>query len=297
METRMDMKAGFVKNGCFPGTCKLTRGTNAFYVGDSSRSCGVGRLRRTRRRRAGGHRFRGALSDPFLIPPDIGGDSFLRPNPITFSPTGAGEVTRIFGVDLSVALSSKPEVAGSVLLAIAVYFGYSETKRWGTALEEFLASRVGGELATAFHALPFLLAGIALDWTIAKTLGSAWVYALGTTGVLWAGLYELGRRQALLSEEQKLVEAQAFEIFQEFAEHHLIRSGRCHFVDVAKRFRFYAPSPFRHPKSLTDQQLQKFISMYAPQALRSPNGFYKNLSVRRQNSERRNPSPKYPSSE
>ncbi|KAA8495958.1 hypothetical protein FVE85_2113 [Porphyridium purpureum] len=302
------MNVGFVSLGHGAATrwrhCHDHR-KQEFRGGRRVNGVSVGKLGMRPRRNAA--RVQMSLSEPVLFPETLraAGTLFESYPRLMFSPESA-----------ALAHSGVPNLAPSALLwAFACYFGFSERVRWGTELNRRLrvalersvlppgekvavASSSDGQssadaqsppepehgaaelVAAALHSLPFLLAAIGIDTLLRKSVGETWTLSSATTAVLWSGVYELGRWSAgsFMSEEEKEAERKAYDAFCEFADRALKRSGRCHFSDVASAFRLQCPA-YRTRSKLSDEQIRRFIRRAAPDAVRSPNGFYRNLSI------------------
>lgn len=206
-------------------------------------------------------------------------------NELPLDPFSLPHLTFVSG---GLAASSRPELLGTLLWAAGLYFGLSQRVRLGEALRGALRSaleRAGAPpaaaaaAATALHTLPFLFAAFAVDGGLRAATGgsSAWADAGGLTFALYGGVYEAGRS----SQKSKRVDAdeeKAFEEFADFAARRLERRGRCHLTDV--RAALTADSTARRGVGrISDEKLRRFIRTYAPSAVRSPNGYYRQLRV------------------
>lgn len=206
-------------------------------------------------------------------------------NPFPMEPFAIPHLTFING---GLAVSSRPELLGTLLWAVGIYLGLSQRVRLGEALRESLQrtfERFGvsqggaAAAATALHTLPFLFAAFAVDAGLRAASGgnSAWADAGGLTLAIYGGIYEAGRSSAKskgLDDE----EAVEFEKFVEFASRKLERRGRCHLTDVRAAITA-DPTARLSVGRISDERLRRFIRTFAPSAIRSPNGFYRQLSV------------------
>lgn len=212
-------------------------------------------------------------------------------SPPTFSnsfPTDPFAIPHLTFVNGGLAASSRPELLGTLLWAVGMYLGFSQRVRLGEALREWLQrglERVGvsqggaAAAATAFHTLPFLFAAFAVDAGLraASAGNSAWADAGGLTLAIYGGVYEAGRASAR-SKSVDDEEAVEFERFVEFASRKLERRGRCHLIDIRAAITA-DPAAGIGLGRISDEKLRRFIRTFAPSAIRSPNGFYRQLSV------------------
>jgi hypothetical protein len=209
-----------------------------------------------------------SLSVPLPLPSDL-----FAPQTLTF-------------LHSTLSASDRPELLGTLLWSFGLYGGLSQRVRWGSALREVLNSALPGPpatasaAATALHTLPFLFAAFGIDAGLRAVTGgnSAWAVAAGVTVFLYAGIYEAGRQGAkskVIDEEEN----PAFQLFKAFAGRRLERRGRCHLMDVRAAIRSDPSVPFRL-RRISDEQLRRFIRTWAPSAVRSPNGYYRELSIR-----------------
>jgi hypothetical protein len=214
-----------------------------------------------------------SLSSPFPI-----GDTFVIPNPVFLR---AAQLSN----------SARPELLGVLLWSIGLYFGLSQNLRWGEALRIALAKALpfseetADSVATALHTLPFLFAGFAIDSALNYSTGgnSSWAVATGVGFAMYGVLFELARSSAR-SKKLDDSEATAFGIFSDFAARRLERAGRCHLQDIRAALR--NDDRARRLASINDEQLRRFVRTWAPSAVRSRNGFYRNLSIRSQGTQR-----------
>ncbi|EFJ42408.1 hypothetical protein VOLCADRAFT_97483 [Volvox carteri f. nagariensis] len=123
-----------------------------------------------------------------------------------------------------------------------------------------------------------LAAGLAISFSLQAGLGdSIWALSTGTGACLAAGVYEVGRPRRLSLEEARQLDQQ-WRDFVTFAESRLVRSGRCHESDVAAAFRRELPR-YRSREALPDAVLRDLIRTWHSDADRTPNGYYRNLSL------------------
>jgi len=252
---------------------------------------------------------RALLSEPFVRPELLkyGANALFEPFPhIVFSPAQSSEIAHLLGIDIR-----PPELVGTILWAFALYFGFAENMRWGSALQfyitqvlekrfPFLGPVATGEtsakrrnnrekkaevapskadlISTAIHTFPFFLGGVGMDALLRATLGDVWALSTGTTAMLWSFVYELGRLNAgrFMTDKEFETEQEAYSRFLDFSVRNLKNSGRCHFSDISNKFWEENPTLKRQ---ITDQQLKRFIRRYHGSARVSSNGFYKGLSL------------------
>lgn len=88
----------------------------------------------------------------------------------------------------------------------------------------------------------------------------------------------MARSGERVERERSPAEVRRMKVFDEFAERGLRRNGRCHLVDV--RAALKADAEARAAGQASDAELRQAIKRFAPRARRSPNGFYRGLSVR-----------------
>ncbi|GIL79017.1 hypothetical protein Vretimale_75 [Volvox reticuliferus] len=123
-----------------------------------------------------------------------------------------------------------------------------------------------------------LVSGLAISFGLQAGLGdSIWALSTGTGACLAAGVYEVGRPKRLNLEETRQLDQQ-WRDFVGFAESRLVRSGRCHESEVAAAFRREFPR-YRSREALSDGVLRDLIRNWHPDADRTPNGYYRNLSL------------------
>lgn len=210
-------------------------------------------------------------------------------NPLPPPPDAFSILPALTFIDHSLPPSARPDLLGTVLWSVGLYLGISERVRWGAALRTALSSALRGAgapvptadaAATALHTLPFLFAGIAVDAALRAVSAGAWADAAGVSLAMYGGIYEAGRSSQSSKKVGEAEEA-AFSAFQDFATRRLQRRGRCHLMDV--RSALVQDSRLRR---VSDEQLRRFIRTYAPSARRTPNGYYRELSVLPRNEQR-----------
>lgn len=210
------------------------------------------------------------LSSPFPQP-----DVFAIPQ-LAFPSTSAPDV--------------RPELLGGLLWTVALYFGFSQTTRWSDAVRRVLtsvfeASKLPHDLsafiADVIHTIPFLFAGLAVDASLRVAGGGStvWALATGTSAMLYAGIYELGR-QSLSTSRVSADDATSYDSFIKFADRKLQPKGMCHLLDVRNAIKADSSVSARL-RHLPDVTLHRFVRNRFPKARRSPNGFYRGLSIRR----------------
>ena len=196
--------------------------------------------------------LRCSLSEPFPV-----SDIFQRPFP-SFLPSPFNSPYRA-------------DLLGTVLFAVGLYFGFSEKTQWGAALRQFLGKRFGATIGDAVHSLPFFFAGLAIDATFRGLLGPVWALAGGVFLLSWGGVFQAAR----VGRVDEADNEEGWKVFTEFAASRIRKSGRCHFVDISKAYKDY-----RGPRgAITDEAIRRLIRKWAPAARRSPNGFYRQLSL------------------
>lgn len=209
------------------------------------------------------------LSVPFPLP-----DLFAFPSVAFTNSTAAADF--------------RPELIGSLLWTTGLYLGFSQHVRWGSAALSFLTTRlvtlrvpkeISESIAAATHSLPFLAAGFGIDAVLRYANGSnaIWALASGVSLAMYGGIYELGRRSAKgkkVSED----ESDVYSMFEEFASRRLVPRGMCHLIDVRAAVR--EDSKARRLNYISDERLRRFIRNRFPKARRSPNGYYRGVSVR-----------------
>ncbi|CAN8073406.1 unnamed protein product [Agarophyton chilense] len=183
----------------------------------------------------------------------------------------------------------RPELVGACLWGVGLYLGFSQRVRWGTAVQNalnatllnFLPLQVADVLASVFHTLPFLIAAFTTDALLRyASAGSAtWAVASGLSVAMYGGVYELARssvRSKKLTDDDKKL----FQVFTAFAERTLAPNpnGRCHLIDIRSAIR-NDPNA-RALSAISDETLRRFVRTKFPNAKRSPNGFYRGLSIR-----------------
>lgn len=149
------------------------------------------------RARSPGQQHRPGVTAALSSPPTFS-------NPFPIDPFAIPHLTFVNG---GLAVSSRPELLGTLLWAVGIYLGLSQRVRLGEALRELLQrglERAGvseggaAAAATALHTLPFLFAAFAIDAGLRAAAGgnSAWADAGGLTLAIYGGIYEAGRSSA-----------------------------------------------------------------------------------------------------
>ncbi len=114
-------------------------------------------------------------------------------------------------------------VAGVGLWALALYLGFSPLSDWVmdqisrwlnfaerslyTSQAEFERTRAAREAQNSFYAsllsvIPFVIAGVGLNYLSDVSLGRSWSISMGILSVIGAAVYELGRRDGQASDEE-----------------------------------------------------------------------------------------------
>jgi hypothetical protein len=98
-------------------------------------------------------------------------------------------------------------IAGVALWSLALYLGFSPV---GDRLTEGLYQRFKGQAtagedryalaASLLSVLPFLLAGILVNYGVELGLGRSWSLSVGIIACISSGVYELGRRDGQASD-------------------------------------------------------------------------------------------------
>lgn len=184
----------------------------------------------------------------------------------------------------------RPELLGSLLWSAGLYLGFSQKTRWGSLVYKYLLnslSKAGLSLtisdliAALLHSAPFLMTGFAIDAASRyfNDGNAVWAVASGLSIAMYGGVYELGR----LNVKNKQVpdsSKRQFEIFIDFSNRKLQSRGMCHFVDVRTAIR--DDSKARMLANLSDETLRRFVRNSFPKAKRSPNGYYRGLSIKKE---------------
>lgn len=183
----------------------------------------------------------------------------------------------------------RPELLGALLWSVALYLGFSQTTRWSDAVRHLLTSALeavkiphepSAFIADIIHTVPFLFAGLALDASLRAAGGgnTIWALATGTSAMFYAGIYELARQSTSRS-RVSADDANYYDAFINFADRKLQPRGMCHLIDVRNAIKA-DPSISPQLRYMSDVTLQRFVRNRFPKARRSPNGFYRGLSIR-----------------
>lgn len=180
----------------------------------------------------------------------------------------------------------RPELLGALLWTAALYLGFSQSSRWADDMRKFLTKLFEKGishdssvlLADIVHTLPFLFAGLALDAFLRVVSGGAvWAIATGTTAALYAGIYEL-IRQAIAGNRISKDDTVCYDAFVSFADRRLQSRGMCHFIDIRNAIVSDSKTSATL-RRVSDGTMRRFLKKRFPKARRSPNGFYRGLSV------------------
>lgn len=213
-------------------------------------------------------RISASLSSPFPLP-----DLFAFPNVVFLSSTASSDF--------------RPELLGSLLWSAGLYLGFSQRKRWASfvydsqisLLKSLKLPHIAAEIITLpTHSLPFIATGFAIDALMRHANGGnpVWAIAAGLSVAMYGGIYELGRISAggkKLSEEDTM----RYALFDDFAQRRLQARGMCHLVDIRAAVR--SDPKARRLSNLSDESLRRFVRNRFPRAKRSPNGYYRGLSL------------------
>lgn len=186
---------------------------------------------------------------------------------------------------------TRPELVGTLLWTVALYFGFSPPLRYGDILQRKLSNLLSGapflsedaadSIATSLHTLPFLAFGLLIDAEIRHVgEGSAvWAVATGLSAAAYAGLGQLATSDNGASEDKSDIELRR--AFERFAEARLMEGGMCHLMDIKTAIRRAEWSGKEGSKlyNVSDGHLRRLVRARFPRARRSPNGFYRGLSV------------------
>ncbi|PNW72899.1 hypothetical protein CHLRE_14g610850v5 [Chlamydomonas reinhardtii] len=124
-----------------------------------------------------------------------------------------------------------------------------------------------------------LVSGLAISAVLQAGLGdSIWALSTGTGACLAAGVYEVGRPKRMNRAEAQELDEQ-WRDFVGWANGRLVRSGRCHESEIQTAFRKQFPR-YRSQDALTDATLRSLVRNWAPEVDRTPNGFYRGVSLR-----------------
>ncbi|KAG2423379.1 hypothetical protein HXX76_015345 [Chlamydomonas incerta] len=124
-----------------------------------------------------------------------------------------------------------------------------------------------------------LASGLAISAVLQAGLGdSIWALSTGTGACLAAGVYEVGRPKRMNREEAAELDDQ-WRDFVGWANGRLVRSGRCHESELQTAFRKQFPR-YRSQDALTDATFRSLVRNWAPDVDRTPNGFYRGVSLK-----------------
>ncbi len=109
-------------------------------------------------------------------------------------------------------------IAGASLWSLVLYLTFSSVSEWVieqlnrwfnfaerslyTSKTEFERTRKARESQNAFYAslfsiIPFLIMGALFNWFLDISLGGSWGISIGILSAIGAGVYQLGKRDAL----------------------------------------------------------------------------------------------------
>ncbi|GBF98356.1 hypothetical protein Rsub_11250 [Raphidocelis subcapitata] len=191
------------------------------------------------------------------------------------------------------------DAAGALLWSCALWFatpwqllllflGKIETERPSDGLISFLGRAAGLPVddigyeaprwARAAAAAACLAGGAGVAALLSVSLGDAtWSVSSGLGALVAAAVYEVGRPERLSGAEAIRLEEQ-WQEFSRFADRRLQRGGRCHESEVWTAFRRDHPR-YRSRDALPDATLRTMVVNWFPEAERTRNGFYKNVSL------------------
>eukprot|EP00798_Chlamydomonas_sp_ICE-L_P032713 gene32713-3597_t len=176
----------------------------------------------------------------------------------------------------------------SPLQILLLFLGEIDLTRPSDRVLRFLGNVAGLPVDNVDYSAPTVLRAITVSIAIAagflvayvfeQTLGDAtWSVATGLGTCAAGAVYEAGRPDRLSADEAVTLKSQ-WEDFAIFGDERLQRAGRCHESEVYKEFRAKYPK-FRSEEAISDSTLRDMIRNYHPAAQRTPQGYYKNLSV------------------
>jgi len=199
----------------------------------------------------------------------------------------------------SSALPSAGSVTSAVLWSVSLFFaspvqvlllflGKTDTERPSDATATWLGQLFKLDVDSdeyeapvwllALNALIFCILGVGVAYTLESSLGeSTWGVSSGIGFAALSGVYELGRPERLTAVE--VVEREErYQAFLSFADARLSRSGRAHRSEIEKAFRRYNAAMGRQV-IVDEQELKAFIRSFHPTCRPQKSGFYKNLSL------------------
>ena len=235
--------------------------------------------------------------DELIIVGSAVGFSFLGALAILFLPdliaqsdqTYYFDSSMTFGDGVGALLWSASYYFVSPLQLLLLFLGRIETTRPSDAVMRLGAQAMGEdtdalgwEPSAALRALAVagcLVQGVVTALLFELTLGDAtWSVSTGIGSLMAAFVYEVGRPKRLSKTEEIALEA-VWQDFSSFADASLTKSGRCHESEVFKEFRRRF-GRYRDPESLGDPVIRDMIKNWSPNATRTRNGYYSNLSIR-----------------
>lgn len=197
------------------------------------------------------------IADPFALPA------------LAFTTSSSASASTFF---LLLPTVLRPDLPGTLLWTAGLYLGLSPRERWSTALIRLLPS------IELFAWLPFFMAALLVDAVLRAGAAGNPIYAIssGLSLALYAAVFDLARNAAFVTPREE----PAFKAFQQFGQRWLNASGRCHQIDIVAKIK--APNSEAPPilRRAREDSVRKFIKVAFPGAKRSPNGFYKGLSIR-----------------
>lgn len=192
------------------------------------------------------------------------------------------------------------DAVGAVLWGVALYFisplqllllflGKIDTDRPSDWVIRQLGVAMGYDVDAIDYEAPLTLrmvaltgsmtSGVLVSYLLHQTLGDpTWAVSTGLGSCFAAGVYEVGRPSRMSVEEAQQLDLQ-YQDFAGFADRQLQRYGRCHETEIFRAFR-RANAKYRAAEALPDIMLRKMIRNWNPDCERSPNGYYRNVSVR-----------------
>ncbi|KAK9847275.1 hypothetical protein WJX84_011768 [Apatococcus fuscideae] len=200
---------------------------------------------------------------------------------LVYGDTGLGDISAaaLWGVGLFFC---------SPYQLLLLFLGKIETERPSDWILQKLGEATGQSTQDVGYTAPlplqaltilfFIGAGTAASWLIHAGLGDAtWSVSSGIGTCAAAGLYEVGRPERLSGQEAETLDAQ-WQEFAAWANERLQRSGQCHESEIFGSFRKQF-ARYRSPETLSDAALKDMVRNWHPNASRTANGYYKNVSV------------------
>ncbi|KAJ9522378.1 hypothetical protein QJQ45_008154 [Haematococcus lacustris] len=191
------------------------------------------------------------------------------------------------------------DVAGGVLWGLSLWYcsplqllllflGQVDTERPSDWVLRVLGQAAGLPVTSLDYTAPWAVQAVAAALFAGAGLGVAGLWNSGLGDATWsvstglgacmaAFVYEVGRPRRLGVEEAQRLEGQ-WQDFAAWSSVRLQRAGRCHESEVFKAFR-KAHAKYRTAEAISDAVLRDMVRNWHPSVERTPNGFYRNLSL------------------